>query len=101
MIAAASRSTRARYASRCWRVGGPPERPRGIGPMRVSATWLVRRSSWSAIATSFASHVRTAPTQARVRAAYNPQSYDRLVALKNAYDPTNLFRLNQNIEPTV
>jgi FAD/FMN-containing dehydrogenase len=37
----------------------------------------------------------------RVRAAYNPQTYERLVALKNQYDPTNLFRLNQNIKPTV
>jgi FAD/FMN-containing dehydrogenase len=37
----------------------------------------------------------------RVRAAYNPQTYERLVALKNKYDPTNLFRLNQNIKPTV
>ncbi|MGE5443835.1 MAG: BBE domain-containing protein [Ignavibacteriales bacterium] len=24
----------------------------------------------------------------------------RLVALKNKYDPTNFFRLNQNIKPT-
>ncbi|HET8630963.1 MAG TPA: BBE domain-containing protein, partial [Thermomicrobiales bacterium] len=28
-------------------------------------------------------------------------NYARLVALKDHYDPTNLFRLNQNIEPTV
>jgi hypothetical protein len=36
----------------------------------------------------------------RIRAAYGP-GYERLVALKNKYDPTNLFRLNQNIKPTV
>jgi hypothetical protein len=35
-----------------------------------------------------------------VRAAYG-SNYDRLVALKNKYDPTNLFHLNQNIKPTV
>jgi FAD/FMN-containing dehydrogenase len=35
----------------------------------------------------------------RVRAAYGA-NYDRLVALKNQYDPTNLFRLNQNVPPT-
>jgi FAD/FMN-containing dehydrogenase len=29
------------------------------------------------------------------------QNYDRLVEIKNKYDPTNLFRLNGNIRPTV
>lgn len=35
-----------------------------------------------------------------VRAAYGA-NYQRLVALKNKYDPTNMFRSNQNIKPTV
>ncbi len=37
--------------------------------------------------------------QARVRQAYPGSSWDRLVAIKHRYDPTNLFRLNQNIPP--
>lgn len=37
----------------------------------------------------------------RIKAAYGPTKYERLVALKNKYDPTNFFRLNQNIKPTV
>ncbi len=28
-------------------------------------------------------------------------NYDRLVELKNEYDPNNLFRMNQNVEPTI
>lgn len=37
----------------------------------------------------------------RVMAAYGPEKYQRLVACKNKYDPTNLFRLNWNVKPTV
>ena len=35
-----------------------------------------------------------------VRESYGP-NFERLVSLKNKYDPTNLFPLNQNIKPTV
>jgi hypothetical protein len=36
----------------------------------------------------------------RVRAAYPPEDYERLVALKGEYDPENLFRFNRNIPPS-
>ena len=35
----------------------------------------------------------------RVRQAYGARQYERLAGLKRKYDPTNFFRLNQNIEP--
>ncbi len=35
--------------------------------------------------------------EARVKAAYGP-NYERLVAVKKKYDPSNFFHLNQNIK---
>ena len=37
----------------------------------------------------------------RVKDAYTSEVWDRLVNVKNKYDPTNLFRLNQNIKPSI
>ena len=38
--------------------------------------------------------------QDRVRASYR-DNYERLARIKAEYDPQNLFRVNQNIEPAV
>lgn len=44
-------------------------------------------------------HLDADDSQLRTRAAYG-DNYERLVAIKNKYDPTNFFRLNNNIAPT-
>ncbi len=61
-------------------------------------------SLWDAMQPHFRSGVYSNYLQdvgeERVTAAYGA-NYARFVALKNKYDPTNFFRLNQNIKPTV
>jgi FAD/FMN-containing dehydrogenase len=39
--------------------------------------------------------------EARIREAYPGATWERLAAIKGRYDPTNLFRLNQNIPPAI
>ncbi|GGP32555.1 FAD-binding oxidoreductase [Streptomyces melanogenes] len=47
---------------------------------------------------SYVNFIGAGEGQERVRATYRDQ-YDRLAAVKRAYDPHNLFHANQNIEP--
>ena len=47
---------------------------------------------------AYANFMMDDEAEARVRAAYGP-NYDQLAAVKKRYDPTNLFRVNQNIRP--
>lgn len=60
------------------------------------------RTFWQAIAPFstgvYVNHLDSDDGAARVKSAY-VANYDRLVALKTKYDPTNFFRLNHNIEP--
>jgi FAD/FMN-containing dehydrogenase len=37
----------------------------------------------------------------RLRASYGEEKFERLVALKDKYDPDNVFALNQNIPPSM
>ena len=39
-------------------------------------------------------------TPERTQAAYSPEDWERLVELKDRYDPDNLFRFNRNIPPS-
>jgi hypothetical protein len=60
------------------------------------------RDYWSALAphhTSVYVNFLMEEGEERVRQAYGADKYDRLKALKRTYDPTNFFRLNQNIKP--
>jgi FAD/FMN-containing dehydrogenase len=47
-----------------------------------------------------AAYLNFTPETDRIRDAYGDAKYERLVALKDTYDPENLFRGNQNIKPS-
>ena len=60
------------------------------------------RAFWSALEpyhTSVYVNFLMEEGQERIRQAYGAGKYERLKALKRTYDPTNFFRLNQNIPP--
>jgi FAD/FMN-containing dehydrogenase len=59
------------------------------------------RAATAGLGPSAASYVNFTgeASEDRVRASYPSDTYARLTAVKGRYDPTNLFRLNQNIPP--
>ena len=63
-------------------------------------TWARAVIAAAADASTGRSYVNFLGDADAARTSYGKETYARLVSLKNAYDPTNVFRLNQNIEPT-
>lgn len=47
----------------------------------------------------YVNHMTQDESDDRIRAAYGPDKYRRLAQMKRKYDPTNFFRMNQNIAP--
>jgi FAD/FMN-containing dehydrogenase len=64
--------------------------------------WVRRFSEAFAPATTGRNYLNFEPgtSLADVRSGYTPAKWDRLVALKDEWDPTNLFRSNHNIPPS-
>jgi hypothetical protein len=86
-----------RDADFTFNIHGNTKSAEGFGAERQWA-----RDYWSALApfhTSVYVNFLMAEGEARIRQAYGEDKYKRLKALKTKYDPTNLFRLNQNIAP--
>jgi Berberine and berberine like len=67
----------------------------GIGlPPAISSP-----SVWTTILTNYANALGDDDNLARVRAAYDDETFSRLRQVKRRWDPENLFHLNANIPP--
>jgi FAD/FMN-containing dehydrogenase len=86
-----------RGAGFTFNINGNSETGEGFDDQRQWA-----RDYWSALAphhTSVYVNFLMEEGEERVKEAYGAEKYSRLKALKRTYDPTNLFKLNQNITP--
>ena len=77
--------------------GDPTESERNIAWTREAWAKMRRFSEGGGIYLNFAGFLEEGE---KLLHEAHGENYERLVALKNEYDPTNLFRLNQNITPT-
>jgi hypothetical protein len=75
-----------------------------LDPAEDDANVAWARETWNAIQPYVAGPAYTnylvSEPQERVRSAYGEAVYERLVRLKDRYDPANLFRFNQNVRPS-
>jgi hypothetical protein len=62
--------------------------------------WARKVIAAAAGASTGRAYVNFLGDEGAARSSYGLETYTRLVALKDEYDPTNVFRLNQNIEPS-
>ncbi len=73
----------------------------GPGEPDVHVGWT--RELWQAIRPSATGgaylNFLAADDQDRAKLAYGDAHYARMVELKRKYDPSNVFRLNQNVSP--
>jgi hypothetical protein len=69
-------------------------------PAADDAFIKANRAQWAAIEPHTAGYYENIQSEVNgIPANYGP-AYERLVAVKNEYDPMNLFRLNSNVKPT-
>jgi FAD/FMN-containing dehydrogenase len=86
-----------RQAGHTFNINGNSETADGFEEERQWA-----RDYWDALAphhTSVYVNFLMEEGEDRIKQAYGADKFDRLKALKRKYDPTNFFRLNQNIAP--
>ena len=74
-------------------------------PVDQAEEWIASvRKDWDAMAPLtngfYINNMMGDEGDKKIRANFG-ENYDRLVELKNKYDPTNLFSLNANVKPTV
>jgi FAD/FMN-containing dehydrogenase len=76
----------------------PEDDERAIAWSREAA---VSMAPWSYNGGGYANYASADETDERVRAAFGPERFSRLAAVKRRYDPDNVFRFNLNVPPEV
>jgi FAD/FMN-containing dehydrogenase len=74
----------------------PEDDTRAIAWARDTAETML---PWSFNGGGYANYASADETDERVRAAFGPERFARLAAVKRRYDPDNVFRFNLNIPP--